>query len=181
MRMRNYAVHSFSLNPFNYDRQTKTRKCFYKGLNQKSSFIYLPHLHHVDVILCLNDQKDIKWNSICLRYLGIYPESVYYKFVLILHISSNIWTFYFCHNKICSKWRYISVSNPLSSLNSARQRKRARFEQNFRYLITIFQFLTLSIVSRLMVISAWLLTLLFTLPQAIIFRWSKNRPDLFSY
>lgn len=44
--------------------------------------------------------------------------------------------------------RFISISNPLSCLNTVRQRKRA----------------------RLMVILAWLLTLVFTSPQAIIFR-----------
>jgi len=48
--------------------------------------------------------------------------------------------------------RYISISNPLSSLNTARQRRRA----------------------RLMVVLAWLTTLLFSSPQAVIFRVMKH-------
>ena len=45
-------------------------------------------------------------------------------------------------------WRYISIKSPLVSLNWSSQRKRA----------------------RRMVITAWILTILFSSPQAVIFR-----------
>ena len=56
------------------------------------------------------------------------------------------------HHTFITIFRYISISDPLSSLNLGRQRKRA----------------------RVMVISAWILTLVFAAPQAIIFRVLKH-------
>ena len=49
-------------------------------------------------------------------------------------------------------FRYISISRPLSSINTVEQKKRA----------------------KIMVIVAWILTLLFASPQAIIFRVLKH-------
>ena len=49
-------------------------------------------------------------------------------------------------------FRYISISDPFSSLNLGKQRKRA----------------------KVMVLSVWILTLVFATPQAIIFRVLKH-------
>ena len=66
--------------------------------------------------------------------------------------------------------RYISISNPLSSLNTARQRRRARLQEEIlQHDIEWYIYLY-----RLMVILAWLTTLLFSSPQAVIFRVMKH-------
>ena len=56
------------------------------------------------------------------------------------------------HRIVFILFRYISISDPFSSLNLGKQRKRA----------------------RAMVLSVWILTLVFASPQAIIFRVLKH-------
>ena len=76
--------------------------------------------------------------------------------------------------------RYISISNPLSSVDIARQRRRARLKEIFKQIwqITCYgHHFKSSWIFRLLVGIAWALTVVLASPQAIIWRVLKH-PDI---
>ena len=76
--------------------------------------------------------------------------------------------------------RYISISNPLSSVDIARQRRRARLKEIIKQIwqITCYgHHFKLSFIFRLLVGLAWALTVVLASPQAIIWRVLKH-PDI---
>ena len=76
--------------------------------------------------------------------------------------------------------RYISISNPLSSVDIARQRRRARLKEIVKQIwqITCYgHHFKSSFIFRLLVGIAWALTVVLASPQAIIWRVLKH-PDI---
>ena len=141
----------------------------YNGLNQKSSF----NLSSASAWCGCNSL--LKWSKGYKVKLNTSWISRNLSRISLLQVCAYIyppiyWLFIFVTIKSAPN-EGISVSatryHPSTAPDNARE---PGLNRTLRYLTSIFQFQTLSIVSRLMVISAWLLTLLFTLPQAIIFR-----------
>ena len=95
-----------------------------------------------------------------------------------------IWSF-FVYDSMPSSlnefWsRYISISNPLSSVDIARQRRRARLKEIVKQIwqITCYgHHFKSSFIFRLLVGIAWALTVVLASPQAIIWRVLKH-PDI---
>ena len=85
-------------------------------------------------IICLSLKFVLISISSNLTIWILFPVICRKSCVNILQLDNLDNRFDFLHKIISSNWRYISVSNPLSSLNSARQRKRARFPLD-RYFI----------------------------------------------
>ena len=126
-----------------------------------------------------------------IQFLLLKVSEVFYGAVLpisdVVYIFSYIYIIWslFVYDSMPSSLnefgsRYISISNPLSSVDIARQRRRARFQDIVKQIwqITCYgHHFKSSWIFRLLVGIAWALTLVMASPQAIIWRVLKH-PDI---